>query len=344
MIPTMNEFLKSILDGINSFIGNYGWSVVIFTLLIKLVLMPFDYKSRVSMRKTQALQPKLNELQKRYANDKEKLNKKMAELYQKEKISPMSSCLPMLLTMPVLFAMFAAMRLVAGENMVAQTFAILQGSEPVMESWLWVKNIWMPDSPFYGTIVDQQNLNMIPADIWSKVLSGLDTATVSLLADKGVIVSELQGMITAGSKTTAIGQTLFPLLQATEAYQAEMALWHELPKLNLLIMQLTIYAKPNGWFILPILACVTQLLMSSTTQQPQQPQAEGQPNTGAFMKYFFPLFSLFICSSYNAAFSVYWVVSNIFAWAEQLIFNKVFEMQDRAGNNSKSVKEEDSIK
>ena len=62
------------------------------------------------------------------------------------------------------------------------------------------------------------------------------------------------------------------------------------------------------------------------------------------MKYFFPLFSLFICSSYNAAFSVYWVVSNLFAWAEQLVFNKVFEMQDRAGNTGKPVKEEDSIK
>ncbi len=340
----MTQFFANILTGINSLIGNYGWSMVLFTVLIKLLISPLDYKSRKGMRRTQLIQPEIAKLQKKYANDKDKMNQKMAELYRRENVSPMSGCLPLLISMPLLFIMFAAMRNVANTELAKQAIDMLATGTQTNESWLWIKNIWMPDSPFYGTIVDQQNLNMIPADIWSKVLSGLDTATVSLLADKGVIVSELQGMITAGSKTTAIGQTLFPLLQATEAYQADMALWSELPKLNLLIMQLTIYAKPNGWFILPILACVTQLLMTSTTQQPQQPQAEGQPNTGAFMKYFFPLFSLFICSSYNAAFSVYWVVSNLFAWAEQLIFNKVFEMQDRAGNNGKSVKEEDSIK
>lgn len=53
----MNEFLKGILDGINTVIGNYGWSIVVFTLLLRIVLFPFDYKSRVSMRKTTKLQP-----------------------------------------------------------------------------------------------------------------------------------------------------------------------------------------------------------------------------------------------------------------------------------------------
>ena len=96
----MNEFLKGILDGINTVIGNYGWSIVVFTLLLRIVLFPFDYKSRVSMRKTTKLQPQLAALQKKYANDKEKLNRKMSELYKKEKINPLSSCLPRLLPDP----------------------------------------------------------------------------------------------------------------------------------------------------------------------------------------------------------------------------------------------------
>ena len=328
----MTQFFANILTGINSLIGNYGWSMVLFTVLIKLLISPLDYKSRKGMRRTQLIQPEIAKLQKKYANDKDKMNQKMAELYRKENISPMSGCLPMLISMPLLFIMFAAMRAVANTELAKQAIDLLVNGVQTNESWLWIKNIWMPDSPFYGTIVDQQNLNMIPADIWSKVYAGLTDTTRVALEGMGVNAGNISGA------------TLFPLLQATEAYTAETALWHELPKLNLLIMQLSIYAKPNGWFLLPILACVTQLLMTSTTQQPQQPQAEGQPNTGAFMKYFFPLFSLFICSSYNAAFAVYWVVSNIFAWAEQLVFNKVFEMQDRAGNTGKSVKEEDSIK
>ncbi len=328
----MTQFFANILTGINSLVHNYGWSMVIFTILIKLLISPLDYKSRKGMRRTQQIQPEIMKLQKKYANDKDKMNQKMSELYRRENINPMSGCLPMLISMPLLFIMFAAMRRVANIELAEQAINLLTTGVQTNESWLWIQNIWMPDSPFYGTIVDQNNLRMIPADIWAQVFSTLQPATISALEALGV------------NATNISGDTLFPLLQATEAYTTEMALWHELPKLNLLIAHPSIYEKPNGWFILPVLACVTQLLMTSTTQTQQPAQGADQAGTGKFMKYFFPLFSLYICCSYNAAFAVYWVVSNIFAWAEQLIFNKVFEMQDLAGNNGKSVKEEDSIK
>ena len=174
----MNEFLKGILDGINSLFGNYGWSIIVFTLLIKLVLMPFDYKSRVGMRKTTKIQPQIAALQKKYANDKDKLNAKMAELYKKEGVNPMSSCLPMLLTFPILIAMFNAMRMVSNEHLVQQTFDILLGNEPVLESWLWIKNLWMPDSPFAAAWPDLNSLNLIPADIWQKAITALPAETV----------------------------------------------------------------------------------------------------------------------------------------------------------------------
>ena len=118
-----------------------------------------------------------------------------------------------------------------------------------------------------------------------------------------------------------------------------MALWSTLPTLNLFITRLSIYSHNNGWFILPLLACVTQFLM--TASQPQQPAAQGQPDTGKFMKYFFPFFTLFICSGYNAAFALYWVVSNIYGWVESIVFNKVLEKQDAA---SAAAVKEDSVK
>ena len=327
----MTQLFVNILHDINSLIGNYGWTMVLFTVLIKLLISPLDYKSRKGMRRTQLIQPEIAKLQKKYANDKDKLNQKMAELYRRENVSPMSGCLPLLISMPLLFIMFAAMRNVANTELAKQSIELLVNGTQVNESWLWIRNLWMPDSPFYAAVADQQNLQVIPADIWAKVYAGLTDTTRAALEGMGVDASNISG------------KTLFPLLQATEAYQAEMALWHELPKLNLLITQMSIYAKPNGWFILPLMACGTQLLMTATTQQ-QQPAAEGQPDTGKFMKYFFPVFSLFICASSNAGFALYWVISNLFAWAEQLVFNKMFEIQDRKGNTAKSVNEEDSIK
>lgn len=328
----MTQLFVNILHDINSLIGNYGWTMVLFTVLIKLLISPLDYKSRKGMRRTQLIQPEIAKLQKKYANDKDKLNQKMAELYRRENVSPMSGCLPLLISMPLLFIMFAAMRNVANTELAKQSIELLVNGTQVNESWLWIRNLWMPDSPFYAAVADQQNLQVIPADIWAKVYAGLTDTTRAALEGMGVDASNISG------------KTLFPLLQATEAYQAEMALWHELPKLNLLITQMSIYAKPNGWFILPLMACGTQLLMTATTQQQQQPAAEGQPDTGKFMKYFFPVFSLFICASSNAGFALYWVISNLFAWAEQLVFNKMFEIQDRKGNTAKSVNEEDSIK
>ena len=144
----MNEFLYNILAWINSWIGNWGWAMVIFTLMIRLVLTPLDIKSRVSMRKTTKLQPQLQALQKKYANDKDKLNQKTAELYRKEKINPLSSCLPLLLTWPVLIAVFAAMRTAANRELLSQVTDILNNHAPTLEPWLWIKNLWMPDSLF----------------------------------------------------------------------------------------------------------------------------------------------------------------------------------------------------
>ena len=114
----MNEFLANIISGINSVVHSYGWSIIIFTVLVKLLVMPLDYKSRKSMRRMTAVQPQMEKLQKKYANDKEKLNQKMAELYRKEGVSPMSGCLPMLISMVILMVMWGAMRLVANTELV----------------------------------------------------------------------------------------------------------------------------------------------------------------------------------------------------------------------------------
>ena len=313
----MNDFLVAILNGINSVIHNYGWSMVVFTLLIKLLLLPLDYKSRKSMRRMTKLQPQIAKLQKKYANDKEKLNQKSAELYRKEGINPMSGCLPLLVSMAILWIMFAAMRTVANTEMASQALNLLTTGTQANESWLWIKNIWMPDSPFNPVIADNANLRMIPADIWAKVFVSLDPASVTALAQYGI------------DAATISGETVFAALQTLPIYAQETQLWATMPQLNLLIVNLSIYAHNNGWFILPILAAVTQYLM--TLSQPQTAAAD--PNnpaagTNKFMKYFFPLFSLWICSSYNAIFALYWVVSNVFAWVQGLVMNKMFEKMD----------------
>ena len=155
----IGDILRWALDLIYSLVGNYGWAVLIFTLLIRLVLMPLDIKSRKSMKAMQNVQPKIDELNKKYANDKDKLNQKMADLYKKEKINPLSGCLPMLIQLPILFAMFAVMREVANEETIQMILEIkqnilagIENYQPKLQSLLWIKNVFQPDS-FMSTVV-----------------------------------------------------------------------------------------------------------------------------------------------------------------------------------------------
>jgi YidC/Oxa1 family membrane protein insertase len=316
----INTFLAGILNGINLVVNNYGWSIVVFTMLIKLVLYPLDLKSRKSMRRMSMLQPQISKLQKKYPNDKEKLNQKTAELYKKERISPLSGCLPMLISFPVLIAMFAAMRMVANNALAKQAIDMITTGTQHNESWLWVKNLWMPDSPFATMIADQNSLKLITTDIWKSVYQGLSADQINALANLKITADNISG------------ETIFSVLQNSAAYANEMLTWSTMPQLNLIFMKLTIYANNNGFFILPVLAGVTQFLMTLT--QPMTPtttDAQGNPGTSTnkFMKWFFPFFSLYICSSYNAGFSIYWVAANLISWAEGLIMNKALDKQDK---------------
>ena len=316
----MNEFLRSILNGINMVINNYGWSVVVFTVLIRLVLTPLDVKSRVSMRRMTKLQPQVAVLQKKYAKDQQKMNMKIQELYKKEKVNPLSSCLPLLLSWPILIAMFTAMRIIANEQMVQQAFAILQGQEPVMESWLWIKNIWMPDSPFNATWPDLTRLQQVPADIWLRVFNGLPETAVQALANLNITAE------TFDSANLRNGiQTVFAAMETMPGYDSQIA---TVPgfTFNLLVTSATVYRNFNGLFILPIASAVSQYLM--TVLQPTQPQpaatdknGQQQPNSGAFMKWFFPLFSLWMCASYYASFAIYWMTSNLLAIVQNVVIN-----------------------
>ena len=314
----INDFLVGIINGINSVINDYGWSIVVFTVFIKLLLLPFDYKSRKSMRRMTALQPEIAKLQKRYANDREKLNTKTAELYRKERINPMSGCVPMLLSFPVLIAMFSAMRYVANQQLAIQAIELITDSNLFQpDHFLWIKNLWMPDSPFATFYPDMNALKLVPADVWANVIQGFQgTETLNALAALGI------------DATTINGESVFAVLQTLPSYTEHMALSPSMPSINLIFMNLNIYLNNNGWFILPVLAAGTQILMTKT--QPQMNVDPNAPGAGAnkMMMYFFPVFSLFICASNNAAFALYWVASNVFAWGQSIVFNKMFEKQD----------------
>ena len=105
--------LLSALNWLNSFVGNYGWSIILLTVVINAAMFPLRHKSNVSMRKMQEIQPQVKTIQDRYAKlsmtdpGRQKMNTELMELYRQKGVNPASGCVPMLLTFPVLLAFYS---------------------------------------------------------------------------------------------------------------------------------------------------------------------------------------------------------------------------------------------
>jgi YidC/Oxa1 family membrane protein insertase len=132
--------LLGALKWVHGFIGNWGWAIIVLTLLINIVLFPLRHKSVVSMRKMQAIQPKMKAIQDRYAKykitdpERNNMNTEVMALYKQEGVNPASGCIPMLLTMPFLLAFY---------GMLGQAIEI-RGAD----FFGWIHNLSAPD-PYY---------------------------------------------------------------------------------------------------------------------------------------------------------------------------------------------------
>lgn len=135
------EPLGWLLSLIYDVIGVYGITLILFTLLIRACLLPLYAAQIKSSMKMQDVQPKMQEIQRKYAHDKETMNIKMMELYKEESFNPMSGCLPMLIQMPIIFALFVLLR-----NPLGFMGDDAQMLMAVHESFLWISDLSQPDA------------------------------------------------------------------------------------------------------------------------------------------------------------------------------------------------------
>jgi YidC/Oxa1 family membrane protein insertase len=122
------------LDNMYRVIPNYGVVIILFSVIMKLVFWPLTRSSTQSMKKMQALQPKIQELQQKYKDNREKLSQETMKLYQKEKVNPMAGCLPLLVQMPVFIALYQAL---------SHTIALRNAP-----FFLWINDLSQPDALF----------------------------------------------------------------------------------------------------------------------------------------------------------------------------------------------------
>lgn len=102
----ISQFFATVLKVFDSFTGNFGLSIILLTVAFRIVTLPLSIKQTKSMIAMQRLQPQLKEIQKKYKDDREKQGQEMMKLYKENKVSPLGGCLPLLIQLPILFALF----------------------------------------------------------------------------------------------------------------------------------------------------------------------------------------------------------------------------------------------
>ena len=158
------------LNWIHDFVGNYGWSIVLLTVVINALMFPLRHKSVVSMRKMQEIQPEAKAIQERYAKlkatdpAKQKMNQELMGLYRERGVNPASGCVPMLLTLPVLLAFYSLL-----------TVAIELRGAPFVA---WINDLSAPD-PYYVTPVLMGLTQMWQT--WMTPQTGVDPAQQKLM-------------------------------------------------------------------------------------------------------------------------------------------------------------------
>ena len=271
-------------------VGNYGVAIFLFALVVKLILLPFQMKSKKSMMRMSALQPQIAELQKRHEGNPKKLQEETSKLYKEEHVNPMSGCLWSLIPFPILLALYRAIRFPLTTMMGVPSDLLAEGgalatklAELGFESNANAAYIQLQQSQFISNNWDQYK------DVFlgiSEKIQFINYKFLGLnLGDTPKIKFWENGLTWA-----AIGMFLIPLISAGLSY-----------------LQMVISQK--------------------STPQTTGKAAEQSASQMKMMNYMMPLVSLYICFIMPAALGIYWIFTSLLGIIQDVILNKVYGKQ-----------------
>lgn len=335
-----------LLDWINSGIGNFGWTVVVFSIMLRLLILPLDIWQKLSMRKQKAkmdaIRPQLEKLQKQYANRPEILRQKQYEL-QKGTMNIFTSCLPMIFTLVIFTLVFQGFReyiVNYNQTIVNNLYndVYLQFFKDNAEIISQACGVQVMNGeefasgfiPSYHYIVDANLVerlndalvqgykpegwlwvkNVFMSDTWANVIPSASNFTSTRIGGIGAEMPTLLGV--------SYDQLMNPIISNYN----KTSFWN--------------MGRWNGYFILPILSIATSFIstflqqkmmpMQTTGDEAQQKQQRIMNKT---MTYLMPLVLGFFAIMYSAAFAIYYFVSNLMTTTTSITFNLIMKSVDK---------------
>ena len=326
--PQITNLIGKLIYALYRWIGNFGWTVVVFTIFLKIILSPLDIWQKHTMLKNnramKIITPELEKLKKTYANAPDVLQQKQMELYKKNGYSMMGGCLPAIITIVIFFVVFSGFNAAVryeNERIVyelTERYQTIVTANPEIEEkdldaqmvsayneekqgWLWIKNVFMSDT--YAN----------PVPTFDKFVGrGLGQISATLPAEtRSLNVKHSQ-------YDNGYDAVLKPAMESyNKSKFFDMKHW-------------------NGYFILPfisILLSIFSVKLSKATQ-PEMPQAtdeNGQKSGQGMMKimnWMMPIMMGIFALFYSAAFCIYMVMNSLITVIFNLVYNRIAKKQD----------------
>lgn len=278
--------------------NSYGVALILFTLVIKLIMLPFQMKSKKSMMRMSRFSGQMQDLQKRYAKNQAKLQEEMQKLYEEEGVNPMSGCLWSFLPLPILMALYSIIRQPITHFMMLSKDVLQTVVQSVADAGVDLTNIVMMDKAT-GAPALKDGLYQMAA--YGQI------NLVKAVQEMGL--STPDGWFNVNYKFLGLDLTATP--------------WEY-------IKSFTFTWAVIGVILIPILAGLSQFVFSKLTMK-TQPQADAAG--GASMKsmmYMMPLMSVYIAFIMPAALGVYWIAQSVFSLIQEAILNKTLSAKMEA--------------
>ena len=272
--------------------NSYGVALILFTLVIKLIMLPFQMKSKKSMMRMSRVSGQMQELQKRYAKNQAKLQEEMQKLYEEEGVNPMSGCLWSLIPFPILIALYSIIRQPITHFMMLSKDVLQTVVQSAADAGVNLTNIVMMDKAT-GTPALKDGLYQLAS--YGQI------NLVKAVQEMGLSTPE--GWFDMNYNFLGLDLTATP--------------WEY-------VKNFTFTWAVIGVILIPILAGLSQFVFSKLTMK-TQPQADAAG--GASMKsmmYMMPLFSVYIAFIMPAPLGVYWIAQSVFSLIQEAILNKTF--------------------
>lgn len=285
-----------IIEFIYNLVQNYGLAIIIFTILIKLILMPLAIRSQKAMRKQQKLQPFMAELQKKYANDKEKLQMETMKLYKENNISMTGGCLPLLIQFPILIGLYRVIQkpltyLLNVDFSAAE--AMTKASEIITQMGAKYANIMgnLKDMSVENIVKNSQ----IQLSTWSGLING---ATDSWVVNFGFLGLDLSVVPSVSISYILSGQFSHPD--------------------RILLILIPIVAMLTTWLSMKQSQKMTQ---NAEIEQADNPAASMSKSMNMMM----PLMTGFFAFTLPSGLGLYWIVSNLMQMFQQYVVDLYFK-------------------